>query len=132
MCRQQPGVQPSCLPGFAAEMMILVRATPALFASAGIRRRVSEGGAFHPRKRGKRVRLAPGLADDFLDAKPVHQQSIRDQRTVTAPRHSLGAHQCHALLSCLFHELREVLRKIFCLHVIGVTAERGIAPTLIG
>ena len=67
--------------------------------------------------------LASSRADDFFDAKSVHQQSVGNQRTVAAPRHGFGAHQRDLLVLCQFHQGCEVLREFRRLHVVGVTAE---------
>lgn len=60
---------------------------------------------------------------NFLD-----RERVRDERTVTAPGYSFGAHD-HGFL--LARELDEPLERLFefgRLHIVGVTAKRRIAP----
>ena len=73
-------------------------------------------------------RCATRCADDFENLNAAHQQRIRDQRTVTAPRDGFRAHRRGWLFPAEFDQQIERLGELPSLHVIGIAAKAGIAP----
>jgi len=60
--------------------------------------RVCDATASHTCKRSQRVQLGTVFAHDVLDADSEHSKRIRDEGTVTTPRHRFRAHQCTSFL----------------------------------
>ena len=75
------------------------------------------------------MRLASSRAHNVLDCNATHLQSVAYKRTVTAPRHCLGAHDGDLFLVRGIDERRESRFELGRLHVIGVAPKRCIAPS---
>ena len=77
------------------------------------------------------MRLCFGGRDDVSNNPVPARQRIGDQRAVTAPRDSLGAHDRAWVLSPLHHELFQCIPEFCRLHIGDIAAETGIAPSVI-
>src|SRR2546427_6559260 len=71
-------------------------------------------------------------ACDVLDWDPSHRQRIGNQRPMATPGHSLGAHDRGPFTRCRLNQLLYACFECRGLHVIGVPAERGVAPARVG
>ena len=60
--------------------------------------------------------------------KPADEQGIRDQRTMTTPRNRFGAHEGDPFPLGQPYQGLKIFNELPRLHIIGKTAERGIAP----
>jgi hypothetical protein len=67
-------------------------------------------------------------ACDFFYSKASNQKCIADQRAMTSPGHSFGAHYRGSPVFTDFDELIQGSLKFWCLHVIGEPAEARISP----
>ena len=77
------------------------------------------------------MRLCFGVRDDVSNNPVPARQRIGDQRAVTAPRNSLGAHDRAWALPTLHHEFFQCIPEFCRLHIVGIAAETGIAPSVI-
>lgn len=91
-------------------------------------RRICEARPLHASPRLQLVPLRPRGAENVLDAHASHHQSIRDQRSVAAPGHGLGAHQDRPFSLGAFEEFLKALLEFGREHVVGVTLEGGVFP----
>lgn len=57
------------------------------------------------------------------------QEGVGKQRAMTSPGNRLGAHNSRPLGFGHFHQPTQALSKFGSLHVVGIAAEAGIAPT---
>ena len=80
------------------------------------------------RKGREHVNLAASWTHDVLCANSPNQQSIGDERTMTAPRHRFSTHDCDLFVPGQLDQFLETLLKLRRLHVIRVTPEGGISP----
>ena len=78
------------------------------------------------------MNLTASWAHDVLGADSTNQQSISDERAMTAPRHRFSAHQDDPVLVRQTNQFFEALRKLGRLHVIGITSKGGISPAHVG
>src|SRR2546429_6886728 len=60
---------------------------------------------------------------NFLDRKTPNQERVSNQRTMTAPRHRLSAHQCNSLLPGMRDQLVQSNLKLRRLHVVCIPSE---------
>ena len=65
---------------------------------------------------------------NFLDGKTPNQKRVGNQRTMTAPRHSLSAHQCDSLPRREGHQLLQSNLKLRRLHVVCVPSKALVPP----
>jgi len=90
---------------------------------------ISQPRALHTRPRREHVRSRTHAAGDFAHGDSTNQESIRNQRSVTAPRHRLRAHQNNTLSSRKLQATAQVLTELGSLHVVGVAPEAGVTPS---
>jgi MacB-like protein len=83
-------------------------------------------------ERRERVSLAARRTEDVLHLNATRQERVRDQRAVTPPGYCFRAHDRDLFSACQLHQLLEVRREFRGLHVVGVPAEGGVAPTGVG
>ena len=81
------------------------------------------------RKGRKSVNLTANRTHDVLGANIANQQSIGDERAVTAPGHRFGAHQCDPVLFRQVDQFLHLSLKFRGLHVIRIASKGGIPPT---
>ena len=74
------------------------------------------------------MNLAASGTHDVLGADSTNQQGIGDERTMTTPRHRLGAHQGDLLPVRQLDQFVQALLKFRRLHVIRITPKGSIAP----
>jgi hypothetical protein len=74
------------------------------------------------------VRPIIGLRKNFDHRNAPHDECIRYQRAVAAPRHGFGAHDSGAFLLAESDEPLQAARKFVGLHIIGVAAKTCVAP----
>jgi hypothetical protein len=77
------------------------------------------------------VLLRPCHTHNVFHRKIPHQQSIRNQRPMAAPRHRLSTHDRRRLSSREFLQARQPSQKLLRLHVIRKPTKTGIVPTQI-
>src|SRR5438132_13698429 len=65
---------------------------------------------------------------NFLDGKTPNQERVGNQRTMTAPRHRLSAHQCNSLPRRERHQLLQSNLKLRRLHVVCITSKALVPP----
>jgi hypothetical protein len=56
---------------------------------------------------------------------------VRDERAVTSPPDSLGAHEHHPLAPGDFEQPPDALAELFGLHMIGIATKRVVSPSQI-
>ena len=65
------------------------------------------------------------------DLPAARDQRIGDQRAVAAPRDSLGAHHRRLRARAIRHKFFKGSFKFVRLHIIGVAAKTGVAPSVV-
>src|SRR6266566_7981188 len=65
---------------------------------------------------------------NFLDRKTPNQERVGNQRTMTAPRHRLSAHQCNLLPRRERHQLLQRNLKLRRLHVVCIPSKALVPP----
>ena len=86
-------------------------------------RRIRNPHSIYMGERGKNMRLASLRPNDVLHANASYEKCVANQRPMTSPRNSFGAHQ-HAMLDGRqVHDPLDVLCELRRLHVIRITAE---------
>jgi len=75
------------------------------------------------------MNLAACWTHDVLSADSTNEQGIGDKRTMTTPRHCLGAHQGDLLPVRQLDQLVQALLEFRRLHVIRITPKGSITPT---
>ena len=68
---------------------------------------------------------------NFLDRKTPNQERVSNQRTMTAPRHRLSAHQCNSLLPGMRDQLVQSNLKLRRLHVVCIPSKALVPPACI-
>lgn len=96
------------------------------------RRWISDLPAVDTGERGENMRFAFFRSDDVLDLNASNQECVADQRSMTTPGNSLGAHQDTALGAGELRNPFNVLVELWRLHVIRIASKREIAPAQIG
>jgi hypothetical protein len=91
-------------------------------------RRVGDRLVVHACERCEPMRLQTLRTGDLASGHAVRGQGVGDQRTVAAPRHGLGAHERDAVGPRQLEEAPEFGIEVRRLHVVGVAAEREVAP----
>ena len=66
---------------------------------------------------------------DLLDAIPMCQKGIANQRAMTSPGNRLGTHNGGPLSFGHLHQLAQACSKLVSLHVVGKAAKAGVAPS---
>src|ERR1017187_1945361 len=79
-------------------------------------------------KGSKRMNLAASWTHDVLCADSPNQQSIRDERTMTTPRHRFSTHDRNLFLLGQLDQFFEARLKFGRLHIIRITSKGSIAP----
>src|SRR4051812_4651151 len=87
--------------------------------------------ASSPGERSHPVWIAPRFAHDVLDWYSSGYQSIRDERTMAAPRHCFGAHDRGSVFSGSFDEGLKCRVEFLRLHVVRIATKRGILPSAV-
>ena len=67
----------------------------------------------------------------MLNFPATAHQRIGDQRAVAAPRDSLGAHNRGPRARAIRHKLFKGSMKFVRLHIVGVPAKTGVAPSVV-
>jgi len=67
-------------------------------------------------------------ADDVLRRNAAHEESIRNERTMAAPRDGFRAHDRSPFLFAKRDEPSQPLVKFRSLHVVGEASERSVVP----
>src|SRR5579871_229185 len=80
-------------------------------------------------ERRQRMRLSSMLAENVLHLDAAGHQRVRDQRTMTTPGNRFRAHDRRRRLTGEAKQLLQALLELWCLHVIRVASERGVAPS---
>ena len=75
------------------------------------------------------MRSRPLQGYDLLDAIPMCQKGISNQRAMASPGNRLGAHNGGLLSFGNFHQLAQASSKLAILHVVGKAAKAGVAPS---
>jgi hypothetical protein len=86
-------------------------------------------GAADPGEGGEGVGLAARGAEDVFDGDAPDGESVGDERAVAAPGEGFGAHERAGLFGGEMKGAGEGGYEIGSLHVVGVAAEAGVAPT---
>src|SRR2546421_4331623 len=68
---------------------------------------------------------------NFLDRKTLNQERVGNQRTMTAPRHRLSAHQCNSLLPGMRDQLVQSNLKLRRLHVVCIPSKALVPPACV-
>src|SRR5438309_9660337 len=68
---------------------------------------------------------------NFLDRKTPNQERVGNQRTMTAPRHRLSAHQCNSLLPRMRDQLVQSNLKLQRLHVVCIHSKALVPPACV-
>src|SRR5437868_10018642 len=68
---------------------------------------------------------------NFLDRKTPNQERVSNQRTMTAPRHRLSAHQCNSLLPGMRDQLLQSNLKLRRLHVVCIPSKALVPPACV-
>src|SRR2546427_8692771 len=66
--------------------------------------------------------------EDVINGVALRYYRVRDERAVTAPGHSFGAHDYRGLEPRKREKILECLAELSRLHVVGVRAEARISP----
>jgi hypothetical protein len=91
--------------------------------------RISQLRALHTCPRRKNVRSRAHAAGNFAHGDSPSQESVRNQRSVAAPRECLCAHQNNALSFGEIDTTPQAVLELLGLHVIGVATEAGVTPS---
>src|SRR5437667_12876326 len=74
---------------------------------------------------------SPRHALAFLDSKTLTQERVGNQRTMTAPRLRLSAHQCNSLLPGMRDQLVQSNLKLRRLHVVCIPSKALVPPACV-
>ena len=81
--------------------------------------------------RRQRVRPRPNAAGDLAHRYASHEESVRDQRTMTPPWDRLRAHQDDVVMSCEIDTSVQTSSECRRLHVVRIPAEARIPPSTV-
>ena len=73
------------------------------------------------------MNLTASGTHDVLRAESMNQQGIGDERAMTSPWHSFGAHQCNPVLVRQPDQFFEALLKFWRLHVIRIPSKGSMS-----